>query len=132
MFKKIKIKLFVKFILTIAVIIVATSYFLSRFFIGNHTQTVKDELKNRGRYLANNLSYSAELGVLANDVESLSNLVKKISLGKDLVYVGILDKEGRVLAQSSSASSAEKGPLSIKETTSSWVRPRDPAMPSTI
>ncbi len=65
----------------------------------NLTQTLSDELRNRGEIMSKNLAVSSVEPVLVEDMVTLHRLVDKIKTTEDDVrYIYITDGKGRVLA----------------------------------
>ncbi|MBI2937576.1 MAG: PAS domain S-box protein [Thaumarchaeota archaeon] len=65
----------------------------------NLTQTLSDELKDRGEIISKNLAASSVEPVLVDDMVTLHRLVDKIKATEDNVrYIYITDGKGRVLA----------------------------------
>jgi len=88
-----------KIIIAVLILISLTAFILSRVFIRSQISTIQAELKTRGQTIATNLAYNSELGVLADDKEALGKLIKGVMQDKDVIYVSVLDKQGKIIAE---------------------------------
>lgn len=96
--KNIRAGLFVKFILSISIVILITSVSLTWFFLKSQVVQMQRALENRCESLARSLAYNGEYGVLTGNKEYLRNLTRGVNNEDDVIYSLIHDKKGRVLA----------------------------------
>jgi HAMP domain-containing protein len=89
----------VRFVLIISGLILFTSVILSGFLIKKQSEVIQGELEKRGETLVRNLAYNSEYGVLVENRDMLSNLIKGLFQEEDVVYVLIQDKNGNILAE---------------------------------
>lgn len=87
-----------KFILVISFIVLATSATLTFYFIHTQEHQLQEALKNRCRFLAQNLATNSEFGVLTDDRQFLNSLMSSMSSERDLMYALIFNTRGRALA----------------------------------
>ena len=88
----------VKFLIIISILIISASVILSGFLMQKQSDFFHKELEKRAESLARNLAYNSEFGVLIENKDILSNLLRGVMREKDLAYAFIYDKEGRILA----------------------------------
>jgi len=98
-FAKIKFGLKAKFVVLISMLILFTSVILSGFLIEKQSQLIKEELEKRVNSLVKNLAYNCEYGVLVENSQLLTNLLKGVLRDEDLMYATVYDNNGKVLAQ---------------------------------
>ena len=94
----------VKFMIIISILIISTSVILSGFLIQKQGDSFHKELGKRAESLVRNLAYNSEFGVLIENKDILSNLLRGVMREKDLVYAFIYDKQGKILAYVDSGS----------------------------
>ncbi len=88
-----------KFLLSgISLTIISLSFF-SWFSIQHATRGLKREQKERMSSLAKSLALNSQYGVLTLNREELEKLASSTLNQKDIVYVGIEDREGKVLVR---------------------------------
>ncbi|MFC2091528.1 methyl-accepting chemotaxis protein [Elusimicrobiota bacterium] len=87
-----------KAIISITIILVFMAFILSLFFINQQKRQAYDDLKKRGRFLVKNLAFNSEYGVLIENTEALENLIKGLIEDKDISFVFIEDKKGKIIA----------------------------------
>jgi two-component system NtrC family sensor kinase len=88
-----------KFVLTISFLILITSVILSVFLIQRQSSMIQTELEKRGELMVRNVAHNAEYGVLVENEPLLLNLMEGLYQEAEVVYIGILDRNGNVLAQ---------------------------------
>src|SRR4051812_40546387 len=70
------------------------------YFSWKTGQLLSEQVVNRGNFIASNLAYNSQYGVLTEDPTTLDQLVEgTTNAGNDVVAVVIRDAKGRVLAQ---------------------------------
>jgi methyl-accepting chemotaxis protein len=109
--KGFKLGLIVKFALSVSAALILSVLALSYFNVQIEKLRAEMEIKNKGLTLARNLAYNSEYGILSNNIESLNRLVQG-AMEDDVVYVLILDNQGKVLAsaqRSKQEAAAAKG-----------------------
>ncbi len=87
-----------KLIIAITTLIFLVTLVLYLFFIQHERRIIRDNLREMGISLANNLAYNSEYGVLTANLEVLSNLVSGIMEQPDVAYCLVHDSTGKVLA----------------------------------
>jgi PAS domain S-box-containing protein len=95
---KVKIGLFVKFFISVSLLIAATSMVLSYFIISYEVATITENLKKRGVVMASTLAYDSEYGVLVGNAGIIKEGIQRIEVEEDVLYAVVYDKGGRVLA----------------------------------
>ncbi len=96
---RIRFNIALKVNIAVSVLMVTTAFILGYNCITSQIRTVEEELKIRGQSLVKNLSYNCELGVLANDKDSLNNMLQGIIKEKDVIYAAILNDDEMVIAE---------------------------------
>jgi PAS domain S-box-containing protein len=97
---KVRFSLKLKLILYMSLMIVAISGVFTWFFLNQMKQELKEELEKRGLSEAINLGFDSKYGVLTEDSEILNQLIEGRINKPDIIYVIILDNDGKVLASS--------------------------------
>ncbi len=100
-----------KFVLVTSVLILFTSVVLSGFLIKRQSDLIQGELEKRGRSLVKNLAYNSEYGVLIENEQLMTSLIKGLTREEDVIYALIYDRSGQVLAQMDQRKYAEKKEL---------------------
>jgi len=95
--KTIKLGLILKFTLSVCATLIISVLALSYFNVQIERLRAGTEIKDRGAALAHDLAYNSEYGILSNNTESLARLADG-ALKEDVVYVQIIDNQGKVLA----------------------------------
>jgi len=95
-----KFGLFAKLVLTVSGLMIFLTVILSLFFINHEKSVIREELKERGLSLANNLAYNCEYGVLTDNAAELSRLLKGVMVQSDVSYCIIRQATGKVLVSS--------------------------------
>ena len=95
-----KIGLFHKLVILIAVPLVLISFILSFFFVSHEKHLIGAEQKERADMLARSLAVAAEYGVLTGDKETLCRLIAESMIEKDVIWIEIRDIDGKTLASS--------------------------------
>lgn len=92
------VSLQVKAITFISLLILAVGASLSWYFLRQTEGVFTDELQKRALSLAKNLAYNSKYGILTEDEEILSELIKGILQEDSVLFVLITDAQGEVLA----------------------------------
>jgi len=93
-----RVGLFLKFFLSIALLVVFTSSVLGYFLIQNEIARIKADLKQRGIELSQNLAYDSEYGVLVRNERILKENMERTMMGEDVIYTIVHERGGSVLA----------------------------------
>ena len=120
--KRLKLGLIVKFTVAISTVLVLSVFTLSFAHVQIERLRAEGELKNKGTTLARNLAYNSEYGILSGNTESLNQLVKGV-MDEDVVYVQVLDAQGKIIAGDQRAST-EARLLNIEVPVISWALKR--------
>jgi len=108
--KRIRLGLILKFTLSVSIALVLSVLALSYFNVQIERLRAEKEIKDKGQSLAHNLANNSEYGILSNNTETLDRLTQS-AMTEDVVFVQIVDNQGKVLAQAQTAT-AETGALS--------------------
>ena len=87
---KVKFSLLFKFVIAIALLIVITSVILTRFFLQKQADLYLETLTTKSETIVKNLADSAELGVLINNKEMLSELLSDIQKDENVLFSAVL------------------------------------------
>jgi len=98
MIHRIRIGLPIKFILLISVIIILTSLTLTWYFIRIQDRQMRTTLENRCSFLAQNMAYNSEFGVMTDNKQFLMKLMSGLLNEEDVVYGLIYNAKGQILA----------------------------------
>ena len=88
-----------KLILLSSILTLTASSFFGWFSIQHEKNTLRDELNERMNSLTNNLATNSEYGLLTFNEEELNRLAQNTLRQKDICFVRIEDKEGKVLSE---------------------------------
>jgi PAS domain S-box-containing protein len=97
---KVRFSLKLKLILYMSLMVVAISGAFTWLYLTQMKQELKEELEKRGLSEAINLGFDSKYGVLTEDSEILNQLIEGRINKPDIIYVIILDNDGKVLASS--------------------------------
>ena len=89
------IRLRIIFLATIPIVIVAS--LLGYYTIDSRTSEIRNGLKERGNYLANNIAPAFEFGVITGNDEIIGNIIDGIIKEKDIIYMGVFNNTGDVI-----------------------------------
>jgi methyl-accepting chemotaxis protein len=89
--------LIVKFTISVFATLILSVIALSYFNVQIERLRAEAEIKDKGQALAHGLAYNSEYGILSNNTENLARLVEG-AMREDVVYVQIVDNQGKVLA----------------------------------
>ena len=81
----------------VASIIILLTIFIGFIFIRHETKAIKTELDERANTIVNNLAYNSKYGILVENREVLHRLLEGIRREKDVAYVKIENKEGKII-----------------------------------
>jgi adenylate cyclase len=95
---RIRLSLKVKLSLLITGLLVVTVLLLSGFLLYRAERSLVAEMTKRGLTIAQNLANAAKNPLLVNDELTLNLLVKDTMKDGDIVYVVIVDHDGKILA----------------------------------
>ena len=95
---KIRFSLLFKFVIAIALLIVITAVFLTRFFLQKQADLYLETLTTKSETIVRNLSDAAELGVLISNKDMLSNLLTDIQNDENVLFSTILTPTKMMLA----------------------------------
>jgi len=84
-------------------------FFLSWFFIRHETASLISEYDKRVEAITRNFAYNCEYGILVGDRDSLRRLIDGVKKEEDIIYAGVKDKSGKVLAEWAAAGPAVSG-----------------------
>jgi len=87
-----------KFIVLVSLLILITSFGLSRVFLSHLEKEEADNQRTLGLTLARNLAYNAELGVLTRNREMLADLCRGPMHDTEVAYLRVLGASGELLA----------------------------------
>jgi signal transduction histidine kinase len=87
-----------KFIVLVSLLILITSFGLSRVFLSHLENEEADNQRTLGLTLARNLAYNAELGVLTRNREMLADLCRGPMHDTEVAYLRVLSASGDLLA----------------------------------
>jgi len=106
-----RVRLSVKFVLSVAVLIVLTSLTLGWFFISHDVQLIARSLVDRGTSLVRNLAYHLEYELQFATEQRLGELIEGVIAQEDVLYVVVQGADGRIRAQAKAAQLKEIPPL---------------------
>ncbi len=95
-----KLSLKLKFIGIISFLVILMGIVLSWWNLTRTTNMMQEELKRRGISLARNFAHNSVYGLLIDDTVALTRLIKAIQQETDIVYVIVLNSQGKILAHS--------------------------------
>lgn len=98
MMERVRFGIHAKFILLISAIIITTSLTLTLYFIRIQAGQMRATLENRCSFLAQNLAYNSEFGVITGNKQFLMKLMSGLLNEDDVVYGLVYDKNGQILA----------------------------------
>jgi signal transduction histidine kinase/CheY-like chemotaxis protein len=64
-----------------------------------HKQLVEEQFMKRGQVTANNLAYSSQLGVFAEDKQLLASTIRGVVGDPDVAYIYVYGEDGKILAK---------------------------------
>jgi NtrC-family two-component system sensor histidine kinase KinB len=96
--------LFLKFFLSISLLIMLSSSLLSYFMIRHEISRIRSDMIEYGRTLVGELARDSEYGVTINNRKILGDILETMMASKNVIYAIVEDKAGSVLAYSEGAS----------------------------
>jgi len=92
-------KLGIKLGLLISALMIGMAIILSWYFLTSSSLLLHEELVKRGVEITSNFTHTARDGILTENLfHELDALIEAATLNKDIAFVAILDRYGRVLA----------------------------------
>ena len=96
--KRVQIPLLLKFVAAIALLVIITSFILTRFFLQKQETLYLETLTTKSETIIKSLADASELGVLISNTDMLSGLLSDVQADENVLFSAILSPKKQILS----------------------------------